>query len=103
MQIKFDLDPWLIYEITQALAKFAQIIYASKDLVKDESLAQDGLTKLKAAFEVWTTNRNKYPLVYESTCVSDIIFGLLLTSIRSMGWHRVDGRLCNWRFWSGFR
>lgn len=34
--------------------------------MKDEALAQEGLTKLKAAFEVWTTNKNKYPLVYES-------------------------------------
>lgn len=49
----------------KALAKFAQIVYASKDLLKNESLAQEGLTKLKAAFEVWTTNKNKYPLVYE--------------------------------------
>lgn len=44
--------------------------------MKDESLAQDGLTKLKAAFEVWTTNKNKYPLVYESRYTSNMIFGL---------------------------
>lgn len=83
-------------EITQALAKFAQIIYASKDLVKDEALAKDGLTKLKAAFEVWTTNKNKYPLVYESKCISNVFFNLLLTGIRGLGWHSFDGRLCNW-------
>lgn len=49
----------------QALAKFAQIVYTANDLLKNPSLAQAGLINLKAAFELWTSNKNKYPLYYE--------------------------------------
>jgi endo-1,3(4)-beta-glucanase len=51
----------------QALAKFAGIVYTVNDIVKDRALAQAGLANLKAAFELFSTNKNQFPLVYEST------------------------------------
>jgi endo-1,3(4)-beta-glucanase len=50
----------------KALAKFAQIVYTVNDLLSNPALAQAGLVKLKTAFELWTTNRNKFPLYYET-------------------------------------
>lgn len=32
----------------------------------DASLAQTGLTKLKKAFDMWTSNKNQFPLYYET-------------------------------------
>ena len=49
----------------KALAKFAQIVWTFNALLKDPGIAQSGLEKLKAAFELWTSNRNQFPLVYE--------------------------------------
>jgi endo-1,3(4)-beta-glucanase len=49
----------------QALAKFAGIVYVVNDIVKNPSLAQAGLAKLKAAFELFSSNKNQFPLVYE--------------------------------------
>ena len=50
----------------QALAKFAGIVYTINDIVKNRALAQAGLANLKAAFELFSTNKNQFPLVYES-------------------------------------
>lgn len=49
----------------KALAKFAQIIYTVNAHLNNPSQAQAGLTKLKEAFEVWTSNKNQFPLYYE--------------------------------------
>lgn len=50
----------------QALAKFGQIIYVLNEMLGEAGLAQAGLTKLKTAFSVFVSNKQKYPLVYES-------------------------------------
>jgi endo-1,3(4)-beta-glucanase len=50
----------------QALGKFAGIVYTLHDLLDDVALAQAGLTNLKAAFAVFASNQQQFPLVYES-------------------------------------
>jgi endo-1,3(4)-beta-glucanase len=48
------------------LAKFAGIVYVINDIVKNPALAQAGLANLKSAFELFSSNQNQFPLVYES-------------------------------------
>ncbi|KAK7420269.1 endo-1,3-beta glucanase [Neonectria magnoliae] len=55
-----------MYFSGKALAKFGQIVYVLNDMLGEKALAQAGLTKLKAAFSTFVTNKQKYPLVYES-------------------------------------
>ncbi|KAF4635855.1 hypothetical protein G7Y89_g2233 [Cudoniella acicularis] len=55
-----------MYYSGKALAKFAQIIYTLNDIVGDQALAQTGLSTLKAAFVVFTSNTQQYPLVHET-------------------------------------
>ena len=55
-----------MYFSGKALSKFAMAIYAVHDLAGDISVATAGLTKLKAAFARFATNRQQFPLVYES-------------------------------------
>ena len=50
---------------SQALAKFAMILFVINDMLKDEALAQAGVAKLKQAFAIFAENKQKYPLVYE--------------------------------------
>ncbi|KAI9745573.1 MAG: hypothetical protein M1818_001107 [Claussenomyces sp. TS43310] len=50
----------------KGLAKFAGIIFTINDLLNNATLAQAGLANLKIAFELWSTNKNEYPLVYDS-------------------------------------
>lgn len=50
----------------QALAKFGIILFVINDLLQDPELAKTGLNQLKAAFDVFATNKQKFPLVYES-------------------------------------
>ncbi|KAI2636634.1 glycoside hydrolase family 81 protein [Xylaria nigripes] len=55
-----------MYFSGKALAKFAGICFAANDLLKDPKLAQTGLTNLKAAFQRFISNKQQYPLYYES-------------------------------------
>ena len=55
-----------MYFSGKALSKFATAIYAVHDLAGDVSVAAAGLTKLKAAFNRFVTNKQQFPLVYES-------------------------------------
>ncbi|KAH6680314.1 glycoside hydrolase family 81 protein [Halenospora varia] len=55
-----------MYYSGKALAKFAGIIYTVNDLLSDQALAQEGLKNLKDAFSLFTNNRQKFPLVYET-------------------------------------
>ena len=55
-----------LYFSGKALAKFATIIYTTHDLLKNPNLALQGLNRLKAAFSRFTTNKQKYPLVYDA-------------------------------------
>lgn len=55
-----------MYFSGKALSKYASAIYAVHDLAGNVTLADAGLKKLKAAFERFTTNQQKFPLTYES-------------------------------------
>ncbi|KAL8942952.1 MAG: hypothetical protein Q9216_001367 [Gyalolechia sp. 2 TL-2023] len=55
-----------MYYSGKALSKFASAIYAVHDLASNPDLAQAGLGKLKAAFARFASNKQQFPLVYES-------------------------------------
>ncbi|KAF1991861.1 glycoside hydrolase family 81 protein [Aulographum hederae CBS 113979] len=55
-----------MYFSGKGLCKFAMAIYVINDLAKNPSLAQRGLTKLKAAIARFITNTQRSPLAYES-------------------------------------
>ena len=55
-----------MYFSGKALSKFATAVYAVHDLAGDVSVASVGLTKLKTAFARFVSNKQEYPLVYES-------------------------------------
>ena len=55
-----------MYYSGKALAKFAAAIYAVHDLAGDVSTARVGLAKLEEAYELFASNNQIYPLVYES-------------------------------------
>ena len=55
-----------IYYSGKALAKFPAAIHAVHDLAGDVATAQAGLTKLEDAYELFASNKQTYPLVYES-------------------------------------
>ena len=48
------------------MAKFAGIVYAMHDLLRDVAAARVGLSKLQIAFAVFAANKQRYPLVYET-------------------------------------
>lgn len=56
-----------MYFSGKGLAKFATIIYAARDLAGDSAVASQGLEKLKAAFNVFVSNQQRYPLVYDNS------------------------------------
>ncbi|KAF5017743.1 hypothetical protein F66182_10313 [Fusarium sp. NRRL 66182] len=55
-----------MYFSGKSLAKFGSIIYVINNMLGDKALAQAGLVKLKQAFARFGTNKQSYPLVYES-------------------------------------
>lgn len=55
-----------MYYSGKALAKFATIIYTTNDLLKQPSLATQGLNELKGAFARFATNQQIHPLVYDT-------------------------------------
>ncbi|KAI1485066.1 glycoside hydrolase family 81 protein [Biscogniauxia mediterranea] len=55
-----------MYFSGKALAKFAGLCYTVNDLLKNPKAAQSGLAKLKAAFTRFISNKQQYPLYYES-------------------------------------
>ena len=50
----------------KALSKFATLIYTVHDLAQQPALAAQGLAQLKAAFARFLTNRQTWPLVYDT-------------------------------------
>lgn len=64
MDAQINLDS--MYFSGKALSKFATIIYAVHDLAGNVTLANAGLAQLKVAFERFTSNKQKFPLTYES-------------------------------------
>ncbi|KAI0483829.1 glycoside hydrolase family 81 protein [Xylaria cf. heliscus] len=55
-----------MYFSGKALAKFAGICFTAKVLLNNSKLAGSGLADLKAAFKRFTSNKQKFPLYYES-------------------------------------
>ncbi|MCJ1284432.1 hypothetical protein MMC26_003764 [Xylographa opegraphella] len=55
-----------MYYAGKALSKFATIVYTINNIANETSLAQQGLSNLKAAFTLFTTNRQMFPLVYDT-------------------------------------
>ena len=55
-----------MYYSGKALAKFASIIYVAKDILKNDTLVTQGLTKLEKAFSLFSTNQQQFPLVYDN-------------------------------------
>ncbi|KAK7736580.1 endo-1,3-beta glucanase [Cytospora paraplurivora] len=55
-----------MYFSGKALAKFAMILAVVYDMLGDSALAAAGLEKLKAAFAVFASNKQIFPLTYES-------------------------------------
>ncbi|RYC62046.1 hypothetical protein CHU98_g4143 [Xylaria longipes] len=55
-----------MYFSGKALAKFAGLCFTAKHLLKNPKLAESGLTNLKAAFKRFTSNKQQFPLYYES-------------------------------------
>ena len=51
----------------KALFKFAQMVWTLQNLADSASLAASGLQKLESVFNVFTSNTNQYPLVYDTT------------------------------------
>ncbi|KAI5923546.1 glycoside hydrolase family 81 protein [Camillea tinctor] len=55
-----------MYYSGKALAKFAMLCYTVNDLLRNPRAAQSGLAKLKTAFNRFISNKQKFPLYYES-------------------------------------
>ncbi|GAP87116.1 putative glycoside hydrolase family 81 protein [Rosellinia necatrix] len=55
-----------MYFSGKALAKFATICFTANNLLRNPKLAQSGLSDLKAAFARFTTNKQQFPLKYDS-------------------------------------
>lgn len=81
-----------MYFSGKGLAKFASVVYAVRDLSKNPGLANAGLQKLKAAFDVFVQNRQKNPSTVSHTSFAQIpnLRVLTLLSRRDcMAWRRL--------------
>lgn len=56
-----------MYYSGKALSKFATLVYAIHEVLGLSDLALEGLSQLKIAFARFATNRQMYPLVYDTT------------------------------------
>ncbi|KIW94756.1 uncharacterized protein Z519_04733 [Cladophialophora bantiana CBS 173.52] len=55
-----------MYYSGKALSKFAQLVYTMHDLTNQQALANAALLELESCFEVFTNNRQQYPLIYDT-------------------------------------
>ncbi len=55
-----------MYYSGKALSKFAQLIYAMHDLLGQQDLAKTALLELESAFQVFSQNRQEFPLLYDT-------------------------------------
>ena len=55
-----------MYYSGKALAKFASILYVTKDILKNDTLTTKGLIKLKTSFALFSSNQQQFPLVYDN-------------------------------------
>lgn len=64
MSAQSDLNS--MYYSGKALSKFASIIYTVNDLLDNPALAVAGLDHLKSAFDLFTSNQQQFPLIYDT-------------------------------------
>ncbi|RDA88085.1 hypothetical protein CP532_5291 [Ophiocordyceps camponoti-leonardi (nom. inval.)] len=55
-----------MYFSGKALAKFAAAVWVAKRMLGDGQLAETGLRRLQAAFATFASNRQRFPLTYET-------------------------------------
>ncbi|RCI16179.1 hypothetical protein L249_2753 [Ophiocordyceps polyrhachis-furcata BCC 54312] len=55
-----------MYFSGKALAKFATAVWVAKRMLGDGQLAETGLRRLQAAFATFASNRQRFPLTYET-------------------------------------
>ncbi|KAL8658318.1 MAG: hypothetical protein Q9226_001098 [Calogaya cf. arnoldii] len=72
-----DLDS--MYFSGKALSKFAALVYAVHQLCDEPDLARLGLSQLKVAFARFSTNQQKYPLVYDTAWKGLVSSGAYIT------------------------
>ncbi len=77
MDAQTNLDS--MYFSGKALSKFATLIYTVHDLCQQPDLAFQGLGELKGAFARFVTNRQKFPLVYDTTWKGVVSSGTYIT------------------------
>lgn len=68
-----------MYFSGKALSKFATLVYAINDLLQLPKLAQEGLSQLKIAFARFATNKQIYPLVYDTAWKGVVSSGTYVT------------------------
>ncbi|KAK9477672.1 endo-1,3(4)-beta-glucanase [Lipomyces japonicus] len=68
-----------MYFSGKALDKFSYIVYVVFAIIGDIDLARRGLDKLKAAFKVFSENRQQYPLVYDTVYKGIVSSGTFVT------------------------
>jgi endo-1,3(4)-beta-glucanase len=56
-----------MYTSGKILDKFAHIAFVCKEILHDEGLTNAILSKLKEAVDIFATNKQKYPLVYDTS------------------------------------
>lgn len=77
MMAQTNLDS--MYFSGKALSKFATLVYTIHDLAQNPSLAAAGLAKLKDAFNRFASNRQTYPLVYDTAWKGLVSSGSYIT------------------------
>ncbi|CAH2355446.1 endo-1,3(4)-beta-glucanase 2 [[Candida] railenensis] len=56
-----------MYTSGKILDKFAHILFVCSNIIRNQALTAELLPKLKQAIDIFATNRQKYPLVYDTT------------------------------------
>ncbi|EXJ82509.1 endo-1,3(4)-beta-glucanase [Capronia epimyces CBS 606.96] len=55
-----------MYYSGKALSKFATLVYTMHDLADQQDLAKSALLELESCFEVFSSNQQQYPLIYDT-------------------------------------
>ncbi|KIW63205.1 hypothetical protein, variant [Phialophora macrospora] len=55
-----------MYYSGKALSKFAQLVYTMHDLLGQQDLAKAALLELESCFDVFSNNRQQFPLLYDT-------------------------------------
>ena len=62
--LQIDVDS--MYYAGKALSKFATLIWAIQNIGGNPTLASQGLDRLKVSFSMFTSNKQQFPLVYDT-------------------------------------